>query len=60
VRLRQVSQLVPSALHEIRNCIQAEPVHTHIQPEAHHIQHLFQHRGIVVIQIGLVRNEAMQ
>ena len=47
------------ALDQVRDGVQAERVHAHVQPEAHHAEHFFEHRGIVVVQVRLVREEAM-
>ena len=47
------------ALDQIGNGVDAQRVHAHVEPVAHHLQHFFEHRGIVVIQIRLMREEAM-
>ena len=47
------------ALDQIRNRIDAQRVHTHVEPEAHHAEDFFQNLGVVVVQVGLMREEAM-
>ena len=59
VRLRQVLAGRPFPLDQVRHAIHPEPVHTHVQPELHHVPHLFTHRRVVVVEIRLVAEETM-
>ena len=43
-----------------RNGVQPETIHPSLQPEVHNLQHRFLHRGIGVIQIGLMPQEPVQ
>ena len=47
------------ALDQVRDRIQAEAVHSHLQPELHHLPHFFADGGVVVIEIGLVAEETV-
>ena len=47
------------ALDQVRNRVDAQRVHAHVEPEAHHAQHFFQNLGAVVVQVRLVGEEAM-
>src|SRR5271169_7198253 len=46
-------------LHQVRHSVQAEAVDSEVQPELHYLPHLLADGGIVVIQIGLMAEEAM-
>ena len=45
------------ALHQIRDGVQTQSVNAHLEPEIHHLEHLSQHRRVVVVEIGLVMAE---
>src|SRR5271165_7378184 len=47
------------SLDQIRYGVQAEAIDSQIQPELHDLPHLLADGGIVVIQIGLMAEEAM-
>ena len=47
----------PFALADVGDDILAETVHTHIQPELHHLFHFLADGGIVVIEIGLLHRK---
>ena len=49
MRFRQVLAVGALALHQIRHCVEPESIHPHVQPEAHHVPHLFADIRIVVI-----------
>ncbi len=57
VRLGQVLAAGALALHEVRHGVETEAIHAHRQPEVHHLEHLGEHRRVVVVQIGLVMEE---
>ena len=59
VGLRQV--LVGGALAhaKIGNGVEAQPVHADVQPEAHDADHRLHHFGVVVVEVGLVGEEAV-
>ena len=57
VRLGQVLVVRALALDEVGNRVQPEPVHAHVEPEAHRADHRLQHERIVEIEIGLVAEE---
>ena len=59
VRFRQVLAVRAFAFHEVGNGIEPEPVDAQFQPEVQHVQHLFDDGWVVVIQIGLVLEEAV-
>ena len=59
VRLGQVLVVGAFALDQIGNGIEPEPVDPEIEPEAHDAQHRLDHLGIVEIEVGLVRIEAV-
>ena len=59
VRLGQVLVVGALTLHKVGHRVQPQPVDAHVQPEPHHRQHFVQHRGVVEIEVGLVRVEAM-
>jgi hypothetical protein len=59
VGLGQVLVVGAFAFHQIRHGVQAQSVHAHVQPVAHHRQHFFQHLRVVVVQVGLMRIEAV-
>src|SRR5215510_9861534 len=57
--LRQVFATGVLSLEEIRNGVQTKPVHAKFQPIVHNLQNLFLDPWIVIVQVGLVRVEAM-
>ena len=59
MRLRKIFTVRTISLNQIWNGVHAQGIHTHVQPEAHHLQHFFQHSGVIKIEVGLVREEAM-
>src|SRR5262249_24753479 len=59
VRLRQVLVVGSLALAQVRDGVEPEPVYAHVEPAAHHLYHRPQHARIVVIEIGLVAEEAV-
>ena len=59
VRLGQVLAVRPVALVEIRDGVEPEAVEADVEPEAQDVQHLLLHVGVVVVEIRLVREEAV-
>src|SRR5215471_13902269 len=59
VSFRQVFAVGALSLNKVRNSIQPQSVDAHIQPELHCPDYMFQYGGVVEVQIGLVRIEAM-
>ena len=59
VRLGQIFAVGTVALAQVRNRVHAQRVHAHVEPEAHGLQHFFDHQRIVEVQIRLMREEAM-
>ena len=59
VRLGQVLAVRPVALVEVRHRVEPEAVEPEIEPEAQHVEHLLLHFRVVVVQVGLVREEAV-
>ena len=57
MRLGQVLAVRPVALVQVRHRVEAEPVEAEVEPEAEHVQHLLLHVRVVVVQVGLVREE---
>src|SRR5262249_39187174 len=47
------------AFDQVRNGVEAQPVDAETQPEPHDREYRFEHAGIVEIQVGLMRVEAM-
>ena len=56
---RQVFVVGALAHAQVGNGVQPHPVHAQVQPEPHDLGHGFHHRRIVVVQIRLVREEAV-
>ena len=59
MRLRQVFVARAFALNQVRHGSQPQAVDAKLQPESDHAQHCLENLGIIEIQIGLVRVEAM-
>ncbi len=59
MRLGEVLAVRPVALVEVRHRVEPEPVEPEVEPEAQDVQHLLLHLGVVVVQVGLVREEAV-
>ena len=59
VRLGQVLAVRPVALVQVRHRVEPEAVETEVEPEAQRVQHLLLHVRVVVVQVGLVREEAV-
>ena len=59
VRFGQVFAVGAIPLDKIWNRIQPQSVDSHIEPELHGPDHMFENGGIVEVQIGLMRVEAM-
>ena len=50
---------MPSALHEVGDGVETQPVDAHVEPVAHHVEHRLEHLRIVEVEVGLVRVEAV-
>jgi len=59
VGFRQVFAVRALALEEVRHCVEAEPVDSEAEPEVEDLEHLAPDVGAVVVQVGLVRVEAV-
>ena len=59
VRLRQVFAVRALALDQVRHGIEPQAIDAHVEPELHDLEHRVHDRRVVVVQIGLVREEAM-
>ena len=59
VSLRQVLAVGAVALEEVRHGVAPVTVETAIEPELHGVEHLSAHGGIVVVEVGLVLEEAV-
>lgn len=59
VGLRQVLVVGPVALDEVGHRVEAQTVDPHVEPEAQDAQDVRQHARIVVVEVGLVRIEAV-
>src|ERR1039458_7766436 len=59
VSLWQVLTISALPFHQVRHRVEPEGVNPQFKPELHHLPHLFPNRGIVVVEIGLVTEEAM-
>ena len=59
VGFREVLVVGPLALAQIRNGVQPEAVDAEIKPAPHHLNHGREHSGIVVIEVRLMRKEAV-
>ena len=54
MRLGQVFAVGAFPLEQVRDRVQPQAVHAHVQPEVEHLEHGFLHRRIVEVQVGLV------
>ena len=59
VRFGQVLTIRALAFHQIRNGVETETVDTDLEPELHDIPHLLEDGGVVIVEIGLMAEEAM-
>ncbi len=59
VRLRQVLVVGAFAFAEIRNGVEPKPVHPHVEPSPHDLHHCEQDARVVVVEIRLMREEAV-
>ena len=59
VRLRNVLTAGAVPLDKVRNRIEPQPIHAHIHPETHGIEHLFHHPWVIKIEIRLMPEEAV-
>ena len=59
VRLGQVLVVRPFAHAQVRHGVEPEGVDADVEPELHHVDHRLDHRRVVVVQVGLVREEAV-
>ena len=59
VGLGQVLAVRAVALVEVRHRVEAEAVDAEVEPEAQDVEHRLLHLGVVVVQVGLVREEAV-
>ncbi len=59
VGLGQVLVVGALAFDQVGHGVQPQAVHAHVQPVAHHRQHFLEHLRVVVVQVGLVRVEAV-
>ena len=59
VRLGQILAGGAIALNQVWNRVHAQRVDAHVEPEAHRLQHFFDHQRIVEVQVGLVRKETV-
>ncbi len=59
VGFRQVFAVGAFALEEIRNGVETQSVHAHVQPELEHLQHGFLHRRALEIEVGLMMEKTV-
>ncbi len=59
VCFRQVLAVGAVAFDEVRNRVEPQAVDAHVEPVAHRLQHFVDDGRIVVVEVGLVREEAM-
>ena len=59
MRPRQVLADRPLLLEEVRDGVEPEAVEAEVEPEAEHVQHRVLHRRVLVVQVGLVAEEAV-
>ena len=59
MRLRQVLAVGAVTLVEVRYRVEPQAIDPKAQPEVHHLQHRLMHRGVVEVEVGLMRIEAV-
>ena len=59
MRLGQVLAVGPVALEEVGHGVEAEAVEAEVQPEAQDVEHRLADLGVVVVEVGLVGEEAV-
>ena len=57
VGLGQVLAVGAGPLEEVGHRVEPEPVEAHVEPEAHRLEHRLEDLGVVVVEVGLVREE---
>ena len=57
VRLGQVLAVGAIALEQVGHRVQPETVDAEVEPEPQHVEHRFLHGGVVVVEVGLMREE---
>src|SRR2546423_5422289 len=59
MRLREVFAVGALALEQVGHRVAAEAVYAHVEPVAHGFEHGAPHDRVVVVQVGLVAEEAV-
>ena len=59
MRLRKVLTVAAVPLVEVRYRVEAQAIDPKPQPEVDHLQHRLTHRGVVEVEVGLMRVEAV-
>ena len=59
VRFGQVLVVRAFALAQVRHGVEPQRIDAEVEPELHHVDHRVDDRRVVVVQIGLVREEAV-
>ena len=57
--LRQILAVGPLALEEVGHRVEPQPIHAHVEPEGDEIEDLLLHARVVIIQVGLMVEEAV-
>ena len=57
--LGQVLAVGAVALEQVGHGVEPEPVEAQLEPEPHHVEHGLGHLGVVVVEVGLVVEEAV-
>ncbi len=47
-------------LEQVGNGVEAEAVDTHVEPITNHLEHFLLHRGVAVVEVGLVAEEPVE
>ena len=47
------------ALDQVGDGVHAQRVDAHVEPEAHGLQHFFDHQRVIEVEVGLMREEAV-